>query len=104
MPLRFAPVVFMIAYCCAYALTFALDWPLFRYYPLHGNFTWGWHTLGASGPAMVWYGLVASAGTVAALLAVCIRDSGAERLRGYSWLFPAATLLVCCFLLRHFFK
>jgi hypothetical protein len=102
--LPFAPAVFMSAFCCAYALLFAMDWPLFRYYPLHGDFTWGRQMLKGVGPAMAWYGLTAGAGAIALFLAICVGDRVvATPLRNYLWLFPCAAMLTCIFLLRHFF-
>lgn len=102
--LRFSPGVFLAAFCCAYAVVFALDLPLFRYYPLPGELTWGLVALQDAGPAMAWYGLVASAAIVAAPIAVLVPDRIADRLlRGYLWLFPVALMLVCVFLLRKLF-
>ena len=101
---RFAPAVFMVAFCFAYACVFAMNWPLFSYYPLHGQFTWGHHALQGMGPAMAWYGLMASAGIAAALVALIVPDRAIDRvLRNYLWLFPCAAMLTCVFLLRHFF-
>jgi hypothetical protein len=113
---RFAPAVFMVAFCFAYACVFAMNWPLFSYYPLHGQFTWGHHVLqgvpagdvtaaaAPVGPAMAWYGLMASAGIAAALVALIVPDRAIDRvLRNYLWLFPCAAMLTCVFLLRHFF-
>ena len=103
--LRFSPAVFLIAFCCAYAVVFALDLPLFRYYPLQGEFAWGHVALPDAGPLMAWYGLLASAGIVAAVPAVLVPERIGERLlRGYLWLFPGALMLVCMFLLRRFFS
>jgi hypothetical protein len=102
--LRFAPSTFLVAFCCTYILVFALDWPLFRYYPLHGNLSWGKQALKGIGPAMAWYGLLANAGIAATLLAICVPDRATDRLlRNYLWLFPCGAMLACLFLLRKFF-
>ena len=56
---------FSAAFCGAYAWALATQHPLFLYYPLHGDFRWGMQPLisfDASGPAMTWYGIVATAG------------------------------------------
>lgn len=102
--LRFSPGVFLVAFCCAYAVVFSLDLPLFLYYPLSGDFSWVAVASEGAGPAMAWYGLVASAGIVAAFAAVLVPDRVGDRLlRGYFWLAPVALMLVCVFLLRQFF-
>jgi hypothetical protein len=81
-----------------------MDWPLFRYYPLHGDISWGRQALQGIGPAMAWYGLMANAGIVATLLAICIPDRAVDKLlRNYLWLFPVGAMLACIFLLRRFF-
>jgi len=73
---RFSPAVFLLAFCCAYAVAFEMDCPLFRYYPLHGDFSWGAGILKGVGPAMTWYGLVAGAGIVAVLAAALVCMTG----------------------------
>ena len=94
----------MVAFCCTYICVFALDRPLFRYYPLHGNFSWGKQSLQGIGPAMAWYGLMANASIAATLLAVCVPDRATDRLfRNYLWLFPCGAMLACVFLLRKLF-
>jgi hypothetical protein len=100
--LRFSPVIFIVAFSCAYGAVFALNKPLFFYYPLHGDFSWGSKVTTGIGPAMAWYGLMASAGIIALLVSICIPDRAAERVvRGYLWVFPCAAMLTCVFLLRH---
>jgi len=95
----------MIVFCCAYTLVFAKNWPLFFYYPLHGNFNWGSHMQTGIGPAMAWYGLMADAGSAALIAAVLIPDRLAQKaFRNYLWVFPAGAMLACVFLLRQFFR
>jgi hypothetical protein len=101
--MRFSPSVFAVAFCCAYIYVFAANEPLFLYYPLHGQFTWGHQLLKGSGPAMAWYGLMASAGIVSTVLALVIPERAIGRLRGYLWLFPCAAMLASVFLLRKLF-
>lgn len=98
----FASGPFLIVFCCAYSVAFAMNWPLFIYYPLHGNFFWGAHMRTGLGPAMVWYGLVASAALAALVAAVLIPENVVQRvLKGYLWAFPLGAMLVCLYLLRH---
>lgn len=99
--LRFAPATFAVAYSISYALMFAMDWPLFVYYPQNGDFAWGRAGVGLAGPAMHWYGFMASAGLVSTLLAFLIPDRIVMRIfRLPLIVFPTATLLVCVYLLR----
>jgi hypothetical protein len=102
--LRLAPGPFLVAYCCAYVVVLANDWPLFRYYPLHGDLFWGTQVLKGVGPAMAWYGLMANAAIVALLVAILVPQRVADRtLRNSQWLFPIAAMLACGFLMRRFF-
>jgi hypothetical protein len=105
MKLRFAPITFMVVFCCVYALVFWMNTPLFLYYPQNGIFHWGPAPMqNAVGPAMAWYGLMADAGTVAIILAFFIpNDIFDGVLRNYLWLFPCAAMLTCVYLLRVFF-
>ena len=102
--LRFGPTTFAIVFCCAYAVVFAMNSPLFLYYPLHGEFRWELQVMKGAGPAMAWYGLMAKAAIVAVVTAICVPDRVLDKMfRNFVWLFPAATMLVCVFLLRQLF-
>ena len=104
MRLRFSPVAFSMVFCCIYVAAFTLNLPLFLYYPLHDNLAWGLHPLSGAGPAMAWYGLMADAGAVGSLAAIAISDRAlVAALRNRLWLIPCAAMLICVFLLRHFF-
>jgi hypothetical protein len=101
----FSPATFMIVFCCVYAFVFAMNWPMFLYYPLHGDFNWGPHMQIGIGPPMVWYGLMADAGLVAFLAAVVVSDRVIlKTFRNYLWVFPVGAMLACVFLLRRFFQ
>ena len=101
---RFSPVSFAVVYCCVYAAAYWFNYPLFLYYPLHGDFTWGPVVMKNAGPAMVWYGLMADALIAATVLALVIPDRVFDRLfRNYLWVFPSAAMLICAYLLRNFF-
>jgi hypothetical protein len=103
--LGFAPATFSITFCCAYVGVFAMNWPLFLYYPLHGDWSFGPHVVKGIGPAMAWYGLMVDAGVVAVLTAFCVPDRAVKKaFRGYLWLFPCGAIGACVFLLRHFFS
>ena len=103
MTARFSPATFAVVFSSAYALAFWFNKPLFLYYPLHGDVTFGAVALKDAGPAMAWYGLMADALIAASLLSVLIPDRVTDRLlRNYLWLFPSAAMLVCVYLLRNF--
>jgi len=102
--LRLSPAVFLVAFCCAYVVVFSMNWPLFRYYPFHGEFAWGPGDLPGAGPVMSWYGLLCSAAAVAIVPALVVPDRAVPSIfRGYLWLFPLAAMGACGFLLRTFF-
>lgn len=102
--LRVSPAVFLIVFCCAYVVAFAMNWPLFRYYPLHGEFAWGPGDRAGAGPAMIWYGQLCSAAVIAVVPALVVPDSAVPNIfRGYLWVFPIAAMAACGFLLRALF-
>ena len=101
---RFSAATFTVAFCIAYVVVFAMNLPLFLYWPLHGDWTWGGAELQSAGPAMAWYGLMANAAVAAVLAAFIVPDALAVRLLGNRvWLFPVAAMGACLFLLRQFF-
>ena len=65
MRLRFSPITFMLAYCLVYIAALLWDLPAFRYYPLHGQLSWGPTVVKGLGPAMAWYGIMAEAALIA---------------------------------------
>jgi hypothetical protein len=102
---HFSPLTFTVVYCCLYVALLATDTPLFRYYPLHGDFNWGPHYLKGVGPAMAWYGLLAGAALPAAVASLLLKDRLAQRLLGnVLWLLPVGAMLSCVYLLRFFFR
>jgi hypothetical protein len=104
MKIRLSPVTFTVVYCISYIAVLALDAPLFRYYPAVKQFAWEWQLLEGVGPAMAWYGLMASAALVALGAATVVPSQPiAARLRNYLWCVPLAAVLGCVFLMRQFF-
>ena len=102
---RFSATAFSLAYCVAYAAVFALDAPLFLYYPVEGRLAWSWAPFASAGPSMAWYGLVASAAAAALPISLLLPEQRAmAALRNLLWLFPAGALLVSAWLLRVFFQ
>ena len=97
---------FSAAFCCTYAWALTSNRPLFLYYPLHGDFRWAAQPLltsQPSGPAMTWYGIVATAALLAAVAAICVPRRLNGALAPYLWVFPVGAMLWCAFLLRRFF-
>lgn len=101
--MKFSLPWFTVAFSVAYIFVFAMDLALFLYYPLVGEFHLG-EARGAVGPAMHWYGLVASAAIVGGATGLFARDHWIPSvLIPYLWLAPLATLMASAFLLRNFF-
>ena len=99
-----SPAIFSIAFCLAYIPVFSLDWPLFLYYPLHGDFSWS-PLPDDRGPAMHWYGLIATTAIIALVAALIARDRWiAEGLHKWLWLFPLLTMAEISWSLRIFFQ
>lgn len=104
MKLRFSPIAFMVAYCVVYGLTLFKDFPMFRYFPLHGDFHWGAGKVPGIGPAMAWYGLMAYAALAGLVAGFVVPNSWLDRpLRNLTWVFPVATMLLSVFLMKKFF-
>jgi hypothetical protein len=102
--MRISPVVFGIVYCIAYVIVLALDAALFKYYPQTGQFSWGWQRLEGVGPSMAWYGLMANAGIAALVLSLVVgNDKLAAAMRNMLWVVPFGAMLVCVYLMKHFF-
>ena len=100
----FSPVAFTVAFCCTYALVFTANWPLFIYYPLHGNLKWGYHVAKGLGPAMSWYGFMADSSGVALVVSLAVPKRWADPLfRDYIVIFPIGAMLVAVILLRSLF-
>jgi len=98
---------FSATFCCVYVWAVASNRPLFLYYPLHGDLRWGIQPLlsfEASGPAISWYGIMATAAIVATAAAICVPRRLGGMLAPYIWLFPLGAMLGCAFLLRRFFQ
>lgn len=101
--LRFSRAWFAVGFCLSYPLFLALDWHLFLYYPMIGEWSFG-PLSGATGPAMEWYGLIVSSGLagVAAGLVLPERNLTPILLRAAVAVAMAA-MAACAFLLRGFF-
>jgi hypothetical protein len=102
--------IFSIAFAAAYAILYVLaveyNWALFTYHPALEEFGLLVEKP-REGPAMYWYGWMATAALGALALAAVmtlIPESRAKRVwSGWSWAVPVAAMLVFGYLLRGFF-
>jgi hypothetical protein len=108
-PPRSFPVfatVFAAAYAVAYVIAVQQNLALFTYHPALNELGAGVQKA-KDGPAMYWYGWMATAGiaaSIAGLLARWLPESLSSRLRsGWSWLVPLGAMVFFCYLLRAYF-
>jgi len=102
--------VFAIAFAAAYAVLYAVcvakNYALFTYHPALDQFGFGVQKP-KDGPAMYWYGWLATSGIAAALIgfaAAWLPETLTRRLwSGWSWAVPLAVMLFFCYLLRGYF-
>ena len=100
------PVVFAAVYAIAYLIAVKQNYALFTYHP--GTEQFGFLVEPPrEGPAMYWYGWIATAGLsalVAAVVACLIPQQMARRLwSGWSWAFPVGAIFAFAYLLRGYF-
>lgn len=110
--MRIAPsyAVFTVTFAAVFSVVYVLavenNWALFSYAPATGTFA-PLVTPAAAGPTMYWYGWIATAAIVAALVAVLVSlvpESLAKRVwPGLSWAVPVAVLIAFGYLLRGYF-
>ena len=105
MKIAWSPTAFSVLFCLSYLVVFGLELPLFLYYPVNGDWVWGAEPdPGKVGPAMAWYGLMATSALVAAFGAFCIREAWlVARLRRVLWVSPYAAVVGCVYYLRPYF-
>jgi hypothetical protein len=99
-------IVFAVVYAIAYVIAVEQNYALFTYHPAIEEF--GFLVESArEGPAMYWYGWIATAGIVAliaAIIASLVPEQMAKRLwSGWSWAVPVAAMFAFGYLLRGFF-
>lgn len=102
--LRISLPWFTVAFSLSYIVIFALDMTLFLYYPVIGELHVKPLVGAAAGPAMHWYGLVASAAIVGLVVSVIGRDRWIPQTLGaWLWIAPASAMVVSVYLLLQFF-
>lgn len=99
-------VVFAAAFAVAYLVCVERNYALFTYHPAIYELGIGVQKP-KDGPAMYWFGWIASSGIAASAiaLAACWLPGGLTRRlwSGWSWAVPVAVMLVFCYLLRSYF-
>ena len=102
----FLAVIFTVVYTVAYVIAVWKNYALFTYHPAINEIHAGVQKT-IDGPAMYWYGWMATAGiaaAVACLIACIVPEHLAKRLwSGWSWVIPLCVLLVFAYLLRSYF-
>jgi hypothetical protein len=102
----FIAIVFTVAYALAYVIAVWQNYALFTYHPVPGTLAFGVEKP-LDGPAMYWFGWMATAGiaAIAACALACIVPARlASRLwSGWSWLAPLGVLIFFAYLLRGYF-
>jgi hypothetical protein len=85
-----------------YLTAFYMDWAPFRYYP--DKRTFHLEVTPQDGPAILWYGWVASATLVSAAVAAVVPRQLAQRLRpGWAWVVPLAIMVLMLLYERRWF-
>jgi hypothetical protein len=95
-----------MVYALVYALAVWQNYALFTYHPALNEFGFGVQKP-KDGPAMYWYGWLATAGiaaSIAGFAACLVPDTAARRLwPGLAWLVPLCAMLFFAWLLRGYF-
>lgn len=98
--------MFAVTYALAYVVSVVNNYALFTYHPAIGEFGAGVQKA-KDGPAMYWYGWMATSGIVASIagvLATLLPESAARRLwPGLTWLVALVALAALAYDLRQFF-
>jgi len=99
-------IVFAVVYAVTYALAVWKNYALFTYHPALYEFGIGVQKA-KDGPAMYWYGWMATAaiaGSLAGLLACLVPARASRRLwPDLAWLVPLCVMLFFAWLLRGYF-
>jgi len=89
-----ARMIFSMVFAVSYTLCFYYNWPMFAYYPQVREFHLSAQLQTELGPPILWYGWLATAALVSAVVAVVIPRQVAGRLwPGLAWAVPAGTIV-----------
>jgi hypothetical protein len=99
-------ILFAVVYAIVYLVSVEKNYALFTYHPALVELDWGVQKA-REGPAMYWYGWMATAGIAAAVaagLGLLLPPSLARRVvPSLAWIVPLAVILFFSYLLRNFF-
>lgn len=99
-------IVFAVVFAVVYVIAVENNYALFTYHPAIGEWAAGVEKP-RDGPAMYWYGWLATSGIIAAgagLLAAWLPEGIARRLwPGWSWAVPVGVMVAFSYFLREFF-
>ena len=96
-------LVFSIVASVVYVLAYDFGWQLFRYYPLVKEFHLDAQPKSA-GPAMMYYGWMATAAIAGLVVAAIVPKRLAARLwSGLAWAVPVALIAFTLFYEKHWF-
>ena len=102
----FLAIVFAVVYALAYVVAVWQNYALFTYHPAAGTLALGVEKP-HDGPAMYWYGWMATAGvaaTGACLIACLVPERIAQRVSAaWAWAVPLGVLIFFAYLLRGYF-
>ena len=99
---RFSAPVFSMTFCLVYVGILFLDLPLFLYYPETGQLRWYGDRIDGAGPAMAWYGLLASTTLISSITAFIVPSKSVTgAVAKMSWITPWLALAGCAYLMRH---
>jgi hypothetical protein len=96
--------VFSVTFGIVYTLAYFFNWPMFTYYPAIRE--WHLHALPgrSAGPAMFYYGWMATAAVSSAVLAVLVPRSFAEKLpAAVIWAVPVVLTIFLLGYEKHWF-
>ena len=101
--------VFSAVFAILYGICDVERWPLFSYYPVTGRLTWGWTPETADdGPAMYWYGWIASSligATVAALAVTVLPQRIRQMISPHTaWFIPLLMIPVMAYTLKVYWR
>ena len=99
-------IVFAVVFAVVYVIAVEQNYALFTYHPLSYEFGFGVQEA-RDGPAMYWFGWMATAGVAAAVvaLAACALPQRATQLipPAFAWAVPLAVIIAFGILLRDYF-
>ena len=102
--MRVFTIVFAVVYSLAYVLAVYKNYALFTYHPALNEFGIGVEK-SKDGPAMYWYGWMATAGIAASAAGAlaCLVPAARRIWPGLAWLVPLCAMLFFVGLLRGYF-